>query len=117
MTITPLNTTGVSVPGANAQDKTTSANPISASVTNTVTKEDTKASKGDVTSAVNKLQDFATSNGVGIHFSQDDDTGKVIVKVIDKDTDKVIRQIPSEEAIAISKSITKMTGLLFDKKA
>ena len=39
-------------------------------------------------------------------------TGKTIIKVVDTATDTVIRQIPSEEAIAIAKSIDKMQGLL-----
>jgi hypothetical protein len=39
-----------------------------------------------------------------------------IIKVVDTATDTVIRQIPSEEAIAIAKSIDKMQGLLINHK-
>lgn len=49
-------------------------------------------------------------------FSVDEDTGKTIVKVVDASTDKVIRQIPSEEIITIAKALDKLQGLLIEQK-
>jgi len=40
-----------------------------------------------------------------------------VVKVIDKNTNKVIRQIPPEYMIKIAKYIDEITGLLFREKA
>lgn len=45
-------------------------------------------------------------------FSIDKDSGKTIVKIVDTSTDEVIRQIPSEELIAIAKALDKLQGLL-----
>jgi flagellar protein FlaG len=53
--------------------------------------------------------------GGSVQFSIDGD--KTIVKVIDTETNRVIRQIPSEEAIAISKSLDKLQGMLINSKA
>ena len=53
--------------------------------------------------------------GGSVQFSIDGD--KTIVKVIDTETNKVIRQIPSEEAIAIAKSLDKLQGMLINSKA
>ena len=50
-------------------------------------------------------------------FSIDDDTGRTIVKVVDAQTDEVIRQMPSEEVLAISKAINKLQGLLISQQA
>jgi flagellar protein FlaG len=50
-------------------------------------------------------------------FSIDDDTGHTIVKVVDAQTDEVIRQMPSKEVLAISKAIDKLQGLLIQQKA
>lgn len=47
-----------------------------------------------------------------LRFSVDDDTGRTIIKVIDSSTDEVIKQIPSEEILAIAKAIDKLQGLL-----
>ena len=52
-----------------------------------------------------------------LRFSIDDDTGRTIVKVVDMQTDEVIRQMPSKEVLAISKAIDKLQGLLIQQKA
>jgi flagellar protein FlaG len=51
-----------------------------------------------------------------LDISVDQDTGKTIVRVIDEHTQEVIRQIPSEELIAISRSLTKLEGKFLDTK-
>jgi flagellar protein FlaG len=50
-------------------------------------------------------------------FSIDDDTGRTIIKIIDRSTDEVIKQIPSEEILAIAKALDKLQGLLIKQDA
>ena len=50
-----------------------------------------------------------------LNFSVDDSQGKIVVKVIDRGTKEVIRQIPSEEMLNLSRSIEEVNSLLFDK--
>lgn len=52
-----------------------------------------------------------------LQFSIDKGTGRTIVKVVDAQTDEVIRQIPSEELLAISKALDRLQGLLLHQKA
>lgn len=40
-----------------------------------------------------------------LSFTIDDDLGRTIVRVIDRETDEVIRQIPSEEVLRIAQAI------------
>lgn len=51
-----------------------------------------------------------------LNFSIDHDAGKTIIKVIDTSNDELIRQIPSEDFIEISKHIEQMNNLLFSEK-
>lgn len=67
--------------------------------------------------AVDSMNDFVRSLRNTLNFSIDKDTGRTIVKVIDQATDEVIKQIPSEEMLAISKAIDKLKGLLIEQKA
>jgi len=60
-----------------------------------------------------QLKDAAQS----IRFSVDSGSGKTIVRVVDSETGDVIRQIPSEEVLAISRSIERMQGVLLHQKA
>ena len=47
-----------------------------------------------------------------LRFSVDEDTGKTVVRVVDTGTGETIRQVPSEEVLAISRSIDRLQGLL-----
>jgi flagellar protein FlaG len=54
---------------------------------------------------------------VGLVFSQYKDSGKMIIRVVEKGTNKVIREIPSEEFMDLVEKMDQMIGILFDKKA
>jgi flagellar protein FlaG len=64
----------------------------------------------DLESKINRMQE------VGLVFSQYKDSGKMIVRVVQKGTDKVIREIPSEEFMNLVEKMDQMIGILFDKK-
>jgi flagellar protein FlaG len=71
------------------------------------------------TAADNISQAAHQSNqNLEFEFSMDTDTNKSIVKVVDKQTGELIRQIPSEETIEIARSIDKFQrSLLLNQKA
>ena len=46
----------------------------------------------------------------------DKDTDIVVVKVIDRETNKVIRQIPPEYVLKIAKYLDEIAGLLYNEK-
>jgi len=52
-----------------------------------------------------------------LQFSIDDETGRSVVKVVDATTNEVIRQMPSEELLAITRSMDKLSGLFVKQKA
>lgn len=64
---------------------------------------------------VNKTIQTLSSNHV--QFTVDKETGKEIVKVVDRETEEVIRQIPSEEMVAIAKRLDELQGLIIRQKA
>lgn len=67
-------------------------------------------------SAVKEIQDFVQSLQRNLEFSVDDSTGQVVVKVVARDSGEVIRQIPSETALELAKSLHDVNSLLFDEK-
>ena len=52
-----------------------------------------------------------------LQFVIDHDSNEVLVKVIDKDTDKVIKVIPPEELQRLHKNLKEAIGLLFNEMA
>lgn len=65
----------------------------------------------DMTAAVNELFDVLKTTSIGLRFEIDEDTHRVITKVIDKDTGELIRQLPSEEVLRFARAIDKLQGL------
>jgi flagellar protein FlaG len=52
-----------------------------------------------------------------LSFSVDDSTGRTIVRISDAKTGEMIRQIPSEELLAIARSLDRMQGMLLNQQA
>lgn len=53
----------------------------------------------------------------GLEFSVDEATGSTVVRVVDGETGQTIRQIPSEEVLAISRSLERLQGVLLKQEA
>lgn len=53
---------------------------------------------------------------VGLQFVVHEDTGRVVVTVIDESTGEVIREIPPSEVLKLAASIDKAIGIIFDQK-
>jgi len=70
-----------------------------------------------VQQAAKQVQQIVQAQTSNLTFSVDQGSGKTIVKLMDSETGKVIRQIPSEEMIAMSEAMDKMQGLLLKQKA
>jgi len=70
-----------------------------------------------VKDAIRHVQDFVRPINQNIEFSLDEDTGKVVVKVVDGATREVVKQIPSEEMLSIAKALDRLQGLLVRNKA
>ncbi len=57
-----------------------------------------------VTAALNK---FIQSRQRSLQFSQDSESGRIIIRVINKETNEVVRQFPPEELLSISNALHK----------
>lgn len=55
--------------------------------------------------AISRLNTYVQNQRRDLQFQVDDDSGEVVVKVVDPETQEVIRQIPSEEAVALAKAL------------
>ncbi|MEJ2726789.1 MAG: flagellar protein FlaG [Deltaproteobacteria bacterium] len=50
-----------------------------------------------------------------IHFEVSSETNDVVIQVIDRQTGKIIRQIPPEELLNLRRSFQEVCGVLFDQ--
>ena len=87
--------------------------------------EQNKVSREAFDRVVSELEAYVQNTQRNLDFQVDDRTGRVVVKVIDATDDSVIRQIPSEEMIALSHRLQEflednqvdMRGMLLEIKA
>lgn len=71
----------------------------------------------DIVSAAARIRDHVQSLQRDLNFSVDDSTGQVVVRVVDGDSGKVVRQIPSEDILRLAERLDEMRSLLFEAKA
>jgi flagellar protein FlaG len=76
-----------------------------------------KISEDDVQKVVKELNHHLRATNTEMNFSVDKDTEKVVLKIVDSETQEVIRQIPAEEALRRSLQISKLLGFLVDENA
>jgi flagellar protein FlaG len=80
------------------------------------------APEANLEQAVSALNSKVQAVQRDLNFSIDEDSGRTVVKVIDSHTDEVIRQIPSEEVLALARNLSDVVtadaaGLLVKAEA
>lgn len=104
-------------PGATAIPAVTRQNATAAQTVDAVTKAARAPSTEEVAKAVQDINRTIQAMSQNLEFSVDAHNQNVVVKVVDQQTKEVLRQIPSEEAIEIAKSLGKLQGLLIKQQA
>lgn len=75
------------------------------------------ANKDEVSAAVNSVRTYIEPINSALEFSLNDDTDQIVVKIVDRETKEVIRQMPSEEMIALAKALDSLKGLFVKQNA
>lgn len=127
MDIRNVNPAVVSIAPLNSNDGTktavepSAAKPVLPVVAPTPAKEVDEAREApdrrELLDSVNKVNEAVKIFNSSVRFSIDEETQQRVVKVVDMDTNEVIRQMPSEEVLAIAKVFDKLQGLLIKDKA
>jgi flagellar protein FlaG len=64
----------------------------------------------DFKNKVSQMQD------IGVEFTRHKASGRMMVRVVEKGSNTLIREIPSEEFLDMVAKMDQMIGILFDKK-
>jgi len=75
-----------------------------------VQEAETNAKKG-----IREAIQNAEKNSTELSFSVDKDNGELIVKVVNKETGEVVREVPPEEIREMRKALAEMKGVLVKK--
>jgi flagellar protein FlaG len=77
------------------------------------TKEASAAELERMQTSANELNALVKTIQRDLQFSVDDSSGETVIKVLDTQTDEVIRQIPSKEVLALTQNFESLKGVLF----
>tara|TARA_B100000795_G_C22689592_1_gene395075 strand:- start:509 stop:883 length:375 start_codon:yes stop_codon:yes gene_type:complete len=72
-------------------------------------------SPSELADKIERLNKELTSRNQAVAFSSDATTGRDIVRVTNRTTGELIRQMPTAEALKAMQNIDQMMGLIFNK--
>jgi flagellar protein FlaG len=72
-------------------------------------------SEAEIQATATKMEKISLAFNHRLQFQVDSDSKDITVKVIDRETDKVIRELPSEELRRLHSRIRETIGFLFDQ--
>ncbi|MEA1899942.1 MAG: flagellar protein FlaG [Thermodesulfobacteriota bacterium] len=82
--------------------------------------EDGQKGKEDVQVSQDLLDELEhninTIHNVGLEFSMHEESGRSIIKVVEKDTGDLIRQIPPDDVLDLIIRMGDVLGILFDER-
>lgn len=77
----------------------------------------TQPTREVVAKAAADIQQFVQSMGRNLSFSVDEATGYHVVRVVNPSTGELVRQLPSEELLKISRDFQRLNNVLVSQKA
>jgi len=87
------------------------------SATKTATPKAEPVIPSDLQQTLRDMQRLSEAFNTHLSFSVNQKLDSIIVKVVDSQTDKVVREIPPAELQHVYEAIRETIGLLFDRKA
>lgn len=66
--------------------------------------------------AVDSTNEALKMNRTSIHMKYHEDVNRVSIKIVDDETEEVIKEIPPEESIDMLKKMLEVNGLLIDER-
>ena len=109
---------------AELQQKENSGKPLPVGNSEPAADSRPKPETKDLEKMAEALNQFMKATQRSLQFTLDDDTGRTVIKVINKETQEVVRQFPPEEMLSISRMITESlqeavdtsTGILLEEQ-
>lgn len=74
------------------------------------------ASEQQIKSAISQANSKMKTHRTRCEFSYHEETKRVSIKVVDKDTQEVIREIPPEETLEMVQKMWELAGILVDER-
>jgi len=71
--------------------------------------------KSDILNVIDKLNSSLENVNEKVSFSYHEENKRIIIKVIDRETNEVVREIPPRDIVKLSEHIQEYLGMLVDE--
>jgi flagellar protein FlaG len=114
--VTPVKP-GTEVAKGNEKDQVKGGAPLSSLVEAKKAEEPKDIQEDLLNDVVKEMNQHVQNYRRELQFLVDKDADKTVVKVVDMDTDEVIRQFPPESILELSKKMSEINGNIFNTEA
>ena len=77
---------------------------------------DTQVSEEQIKSEISKANSRLKSHNTKCEFGYHQETNRVTIKIMDKETSEVIREVPPEQTLEMIQKMWELAGLLIDER-
>lgn len=81
-----------------------------------VTNRKTTVGELELSKAIDRASKALEPEYISLEYSRHEGTGSMMLKVLNRDTQEIIREIPPEEILDLVAAIWDMAGIMVDKK-
>jgi len=113
----PASQTSDSVSTQTSEVKSSSASAIQKQSDEMASKTKQEDLKKELMQLTDNLNKEMNPLNINVKFGFEDKIGEMSVSVFEKDSNKLIRKFPSDEAVALMTKMREIIGIIFDKKA
>jgi flagellar protein FlaG len=75
-----------------------------------------RLSSEELAAVVSEIQERLDAMGTKLNFSLDDKTESIVIQIKNQKSGELVRQIPTEEMLALKAKLEDLIGVLFDRK-
>lgn len=66
---------------------------------------------------IDSIQEAVGNANISLQFSQDEESGSIVIKLVDQNSGEMVEQIPSKAVLHLAAVLGKLQGQIFDRKA
>jgi len=85
-------------------------------IKNPITNETTTIGEMELIKAIEKASKALEPENISLEYTRHEETGIMMLKIVNRDTQEIVREIPPEKILDIAAAIWKMAGIIVDQK-
>ena len=89
---------------------------VDPAVSDTVDISESGQNLNELEKTIESLQEYAGWGNFNIDFAKDDQSGSLVISIIDRDSGEVVRQIPPDEILTLRSHLRELLREVFDQR-